>query len=143
MSSEASLWQRVRAGLSAYGHLQRIETGVTGDAGVPDINYCFGGREGWLELKHGIAPARASTSVFKSQRGLDPSQIEWLMYRWKCGGRAFILTQLGSELLLHHAAEATRFNSYNLSQLRATTLFYHTGPMNIPGWRRVAEGLIA
>ena len=50
--SEKNLWERVRVRLKDFGHLQRVETGMMTDAGVPDVNYCFGGSEGWIELKH-------------------------------------------------------------------------------------------
>lgn len=136
--SEANLWQRVRKGLEGFGHLQRIESGVT-DSGIPDVNYCFGGKEGWFEMKHGDEPKRITTSVFKSQRGLDPQQIEWLLYRWKNGGRVFILAQVGAWLVLLHGSQAARFNDMTLEDMKRVADWHHRGAMTSDLWRQVAE----
>lgn len=57
-------------------HWQRIETGWTA-AGVPDVNYCAGGVEGWLELK-----AVAGFLVT-----IRPMQAAWAARRLRAGGR--------------------------------------------------------
>lgn len=60
-------------------HWQAVETWSTGQ-GVPDVNFCFGGVEGWIENK--------STSGWVVD--LSPSQIGWIERRIRNGGRVFI-----------------------------------------------------
>ena len=61
------------------GHLQPVETGLI-SAGVPDMNYCCDGVEGWVEMKQtrhwGVT--------------LEPEQVSWLHRRARCGGRVFV-----------------------------------------------------
>jgi hypothetical protein len=60
-------------------HFQRVETGGTG-LGIPDLNYCFAGCEGWVELK-----ATTAWAV-----GLRPEQVAWLCRRARAGGRVYV-----------------------------------------------------
>lgn len=59
-------------------HWVRIET-MTG-RGVPDLNYCGAGKEGWVETK--LAKGWMV--------GLRPEQVAWLMRRHRAGGKVFI-----------------------------------------------------
>ena len=140
--SESNLWERLRKGLSPFGHLQRIEVGLTVGAGIPDVNFCFSGNEGWIELKHGDPPVRASTVVFKSQRGLDPDQIDWLVYRRKCGGRAWIFIQLGKWLLLFDGIEAPKINHCTTQQLLDLAIWKRSGAMHEADWKSLVEMLL-
>lgn len=139
--SEKNLWERVRVRLKDFGHLQRVETGMMTDAGVPDVNFCFSGVEGWVELKHAIPPARAATVVFKSQRGLEPQQIEWLLYRHRCGGRVFILAQIGKWLLLVEGKHAARFNHCTLQELQDLAVWKRSGAVPEAGWKELGAAL--
>lgn len=56
-------------------HWQSVETGGTG-LGVPDSNYCYDGREGWIEFKQ--------TSGYAVT--LRPEQVGWLTRRAAAGG---------------------------------------------------------
>ena len=60
-------------------HWQAIETGGTG-RGIPDMNFCFGGIEGWVENKLTTADAV----------NLSPEQVGWIERRCRAGGRVFI-----------------------------------------------------
>ena len=135
--SEQNLWYKVKAGLEVFGHIQRVETGAIA-AGVPDVNYCIeGGYEGWLELKRGSIPARESTIVFKSQRGLEPSQVDWLLIRSKVGGRCFVLIQLDKEMLLFAGYDAARINTSTIVELRELAIWKHEGPCKQETWRQL------
>jgi len=57
-------------------HWQPVETWSTGQ-GVPDTNYCFGGAEGWIELKQ--------TSSWRV--AVSPEQVAWAERRIRAGGR--------------------------------------------------------
>jgi hypothetical protein len=60
-------------------HWQSVETWSTG-RGVPDINYCLDGIEGWIEAK------RTATNAV----GMRPEQVAWIEMRVRAGGRVFI-----------------------------------------------------
>lgn len=78
---DGGLWQEVRKYLKPGWDFQRIETGLTG-GGVPDVNFCCDGIEGWLELKW--------TPGWKPR--IRPEQIGWAERRLRNGGRVLMLT---------------------------------------------------
>jgi hypothetical protein len=78
MAIDGGLSQLFQANLRGF-HWQRIETGGTG-LGIPDLNYCCRGVEGWVELK-----LTQAWSV-----PLRPEQVGWLMRRSRAGGRCHI-----------------------------------------------------
>ena len=63
-------------------HWQRIETGGVG-RGIPDLNYCVGGIEGWVEGKR-------VTSGRRLDSPLSPEQSAWIERRARAGGRVTI-----------------------------------------------------
>lgn len=58
---------------------QSVETWSTG-RGVPDLNYCYNGIEGWIELKFTTAWAVK----------MEPGQVAWIERRKRAGGRVFL-----------------------------------------------------
>lgn len=60
-------------------HWQSVETWSTG-RGVPDLNYCCDGAEGWIEMKR----------VNGWRCRIDPEQIAWMERRIRAGGRVFL-----------------------------------------------------
>ena len=72
--------------------------------GTPDVNFL----NGWLELKHlPNWPVRANTPV---QLGhFTPRQRIWLRKRWRAGGGAWLLLQVGSDWLLFDGDIAAQF----------------------------------
>lgn len=65
---------------------QNVETGLT-SLGVPDLNFCIEGVEGWIEMK-----ATAHWAVT-----LRPNQIGWLLTRKRHGGQVFIAVRRRTE----------------------------------------------
>lgn len=60
-------------------HWQSIETaGIA--SGVPDSNFCYRSKEGWIEFK--------TTSKWKPN--IHPAQIAWISQRLRAGGHVFI-----------------------------------------------------
>jgi hypothetical protein len=116
VSSERALWRTVRAKLSPFGRLERVENGA--GEGTPDVAYCLrGGHKdspyywnlpdqipvrgfsGWLELKHlGRWPKRADTPVRVSSLTLE--QVVWLEEWGRVGGSTYLLLQVASCYLL-------------------------------------------
>jgi hypothetical protein len=58
---------------------QSVETWSTGQ-GVPDLNYCLDGVEGWIELK------QTDANVVD----IRPEQIAWAERRTRAGGRVLL-----------------------------------------------------
>lgn len=131
--SESNLWTRTRDGLKSYGHLIRVENML--EAGTPDVNYCLHKSDGWVELKHAKKPARDSTVVFKSQRGLDPEQITWIMLRRRAGGRVFVFIQVGDDLLLFDGLIAPQLNTLTFNEMVMAAMWHRHGNMSPQLWK--------
>ncbi len=94
---------------------QSIETGGVG-LGVPDLNYCFAGQEGWLELKQTQAMAVS----------IDAVQVAWIERRLRAGGRVFVAVrrhcpsgprrEARDELWLLHGAQSRNLHDHGLGQ---------------------------
>lgn len=78
MSTDGSLRQLYRKHLPMIDW-QPVETWSTG-RGVPDVNFCVNGIEGWIENK--------ITSGWKVK--VRPEQVGWAERRTRAGGRVFI-----------------------------------------------------
>lgn len=78
-------------------HFQSVETWSTGQ-GVPDLNYCVDGAEGWIELK------KSDGWVVN----FEPAQIAWLERRARAGGRVFVFVRRKRDELYVLPASAAR-----------------------------------
>lgn len=78
-SDDGGLRGLFRTHLKPHADMQAVETGLIA-AGVPDLNYCASGREGWIEMKQ--TDGWAVT--------LRPEQVGWLCRRARAGGRVFV-----------------------------------------------------
>jgi hypothetical protein len=84
----------VRIFEGAGGHVSMVESPET-SPGVPDLNWCVDGQEGWTELKvqqkDGSAPE------------IRPAQYAWIRRRIRAGGKVNLLCMLndGSVLNVH------------------------------------------
>jgi len=79
MATDGGLNMLLQSHLRFGWHWQRVETAALG-AGVPDLNYCHGKFEGWLELK--------SCSGWRVT--LRPEQYAWISRRIRTGGNVFV-----------------------------------------------------
>lgn len=131
IGSERTLRQRLSEGLRPYGLLYPIECNIVG---VSDVTYLIEGVDGWIELKHGTAPVKETTPVFKSQHGLKPEQITWIMLRRQHGGRSFILAQVDRHLFLLDGTLAPQFNSMTMGDLLSFCSWHHHGGMTAKDW---------
>jgi hypothetical protein len=82
-------------------HWQPVETGLI-SMGVPDINYCYEGIEGWIEYKK---------SDLNDRIGFRPEQIGWIKDRLRHGGRVHVavLVEFPYSMALFHGAIANEW----------------------------------
>lgn len=119
--SERTFWRRVSVELRALGgRWERVENGLS--EGMPDVNYCVQGVEGWLELKwaYGLPGARSGKGVFEyyMNHGLLASQVTWALTQDNAGGRVHILAGArGYVWLLDATLHANSFNQYSVAEL--------------------------
>jgi len=98
-------------------HWQTIELSFS-MRGIPDKNYCFDGKEGWLEFKN-----TNGRSV-----PLRPEQIGWLMRRVRHGGRAFIAVRQKKNDTLWLIPGADAEQAKHLGLTNQKWLHWYNGP---------------
>ena len=125
---ESRLWQHVRTALCRAArrsqfplYLTRVENPL--NTGHPDVEYCYRGAAGVVELKARHAwPKRSGTPV--RLRHYTAEQRDELKARHAAGGRAFVLLQVADEYLLIPIPQAlligqtTREELYRISAQR-------------------------
>lgn len=140
--SEAQLWKRVRDAVGDAGHWDRREGNPV--PGCPDVSYCVDGVEGHIELKHHPDfPARPGTAVFgaRTARGMRDDQVAWFYRRLRAGGRAYILAQVDTTIVLMHGSCAPYFNGYSSDTLRGHALWSIVGKSTPRDWTRFLNSL--
>jgi hypothetical protein len=93
MKPEQALWQLIKPYVP--GHRERVENAAM--VGGPDVNYCFNGKETWIELK---------VAKTENQDVLDllrPEQKIWHLKRVIQGGKVFVLIRYRNKLVLLRA----------------------------------------
>lgn len=103
---------------------EHVENGL--GAGMPDINYCMFGCEGWVEIKCPTIPARVTSALFGSSHQLGIEQSNWFLRQAAAGGRAYlfiatreILMLVGSALVERHSV----FNKLPLAEFKTQALW--------------------
>jgi len=139
---ESKVYERLRERLLRPGdRLGRVENGL--EAGWPDVNYCLlGGREGWIEIKAPILPAKPSTPLLASQHNLTVEQSNFFLAQHNAGGLAFlfIATELGVILIGAEVAKDRKIvNSSTVDELRMLSRFASDLPVPPEGWVKVRE----
>lgn len=116
---EANVFARLKERVMRPGdRMDRIENGLA--AGWPDVNYCFVGREGWIELKAPDAPVNEATPLFGSNHPLSIDQANWFLNQARAKGRAFLFIGTQRYLLLISGklcTEPGRINTATLAVL--------------------------
>lgn len=131
--SENGMWLYMRKLFPQQGHgdWQRIEDSLS--KGVPDVNYCIAGVEGWIELKYIEEwPKRDKTPVrFRWTK----EQRIWAGRRLRAGGVVWVLLKVGltRDWLLFYCDELVRNNlglTINKAGLLDIAVFHSRG--NLP-----------
>jgi hypothetical protein len=84
MTEATQVWHVMRDKVAAYGHWERVENAA--GSGMPDVNYCVNGVEGWVELK-------IAERVGSKPPKLTLGQVMWAEERARNRGRAFLLVR--------------------------------------------------
>lgn len=129
---EKTFWATIlRPKLSPYGHLERIESETR--LGIPDVNYCLVGREGWWETKY--LPSWPRPNSIVRFRHFTIEQLQWALTRHRAGGRAGLMARIDRDYLFFDppAMEAIyngvkRPELERLAMVRASHVF-PTAPM--------------
>jgi hypothetical protein len=87
MTPEQKFWQLLKPHVP--GHVNRIENTVGN--GIPDVNFCYKGKETWIELKAG-SKLRDSQKIWHQQRAL-------------AGGRVFVIERALTVIRITRATE--------------------------------------
>ena len=121
MLKESSLRRRVKRLIKdakdTYNsdvHVSWVESHDT-SIGIPDLNYCSGRVEGWLELKAG------------PDIEVRASQVRWMKDRIKAGGHPLFLIEWGNMFLIipGSAASDLRLNPCLENALRLASSVWH------------------
>ena len=120
---EKQLYQRIKEIEGTYrgntARWMRVENVLL--PGVPDVNYCINGAEGWLELKCPPVKANEQTAVFGGAHGLSPVQMAWALSQAQAGGRCFLLTANEHFTYLHDLCWLSeRYSATVLNKLSRT-----------------------
>lgn len=114
--SEKTDWVMLRDKIKFHlDRWDRMENGV--GVGMPDINFCIMGCEGWIEMKSPTEPQRRSTPLFGSNHCLSQDQKNWMKRQTDAGGRAFILIGTGKRFMLIHGKHADGLNEMTVEEL--------------------------
>jgi hypothetical protein len=93
--SESSIYARLKERITRpTDRFERVENGM--GAGMPDVNYCICGVEGWIEIKYPEEPKRPTTALFSGNHHVSVEQCNWMLKQSNAGGISwlFIATKL-------------------------------------------------
>lgn len=111
---------------------ERVENGLI--VGMPDVNYCIVGQEGWMEIKCPQEPARPSTALFGSNHEVSIDQINWMHSQHLAGGVSWLFIGTSSRLMLINggrvASLGREINKLTVAQLEAQAAWRTPVPVN-------------
>lgn len=91
-------------GVLPEGDYSRVEPPPS--PGIPDLNFCISGVEGWIELK----VLRKGRFPF-AERFLRTSQKRWIRIRHRNRGRVFVLAKDGDYMVIWRGIDAVRMTA--------------------------------
>lgn len=96
---ESSVFQRLKLRICRpEDRFERVENGLL--TGMPDVNYCLVGVEGWIELKCPDEPKRPDTPLFGSNHKVEVEQRNWMLRQARAGGRGWLFIATEQRLML-------------------------------------------
>jgi hypothetical protein len=120
--------------------IDRMENAI--GEGMPDINYCIEGVEGWIEIKSPIEPKRATTALFGSNHRISQAQMNWFLRQRRAQGVAFLLIETNKRSMLIGASNVDEVNGMTVEQLLCCCLWSASRPiMDAIRWARLRDVL--
>lgn len=110
MRDESALRKTVKKALAGTGHLSWVESHAT-SAGIPDLNYCIEGCEGWVELKSGDFDVKAT-------------QVMWMEDRIVAGGHPIFLVEIDDAFFFVCGSQASELRKDNSVENVAKFAFF-------------------
>lgn len=107
--------------------LDRVENACV--IGMPDINFCSGGKECWIELKSPAEPKRSTTPLLGSNHKLSQDQANWILRQLRAGGRVFVLLATDKRWILISGAFADAINKMTVGELLEAARWTTTKPV--------------
>jgi hypothetical protein len=107
--------------------LDRIENAVV--TGMPDINFCSGGVECWVELKSPKEPVRTTTRLFGSNHRVSQEQANWMLRQRRAGGRCYVLIATDKRWILIGGGLADQINDMTVDQLIDNAVWHTNKPV--------------
>ena len=130
---ENNFKKTLRDALMGHLDLQSIEDKYS--KGIPDLNYCAEGTEGWIELKIMVGwPAMENTPITSALRHLTPEQCNWMRRRTRHGGRTFLFIKIMTtrEFMLFKGEDAREVKDATEERARELALQTWTGSVKVP-----------
>lgn len=120
--------------------LDRVENVVL--TGMPDINFCSGGVECWIEMKSPKEPKRSTTRLFGSNHRLSQDQMNWFKRQSSAGGKGFVLIATDKRWILLGGGLADHINNMTVDELVDNACWSTTKPVrNKEQWTSLRETL--
>jgi hypothetical protein len=91
------MWQTLGPLVKPYGHFERVENAF--GSGMPDVNYCVSGTEGWLELKARPRWPKNPTDHVALDHYTD-QQRRWCKTRCRAKGNVWWMLKCDTEHVL-------------------------------------------
>lgn len=119
--------------------IERIEN--TAGVGTPDINYCIGGTEGWIEMKSPKEPLRANSKLFGGNHKLSQDQKNWFLRQRMAGGKAWVMIATNKRWMLIDGKYADDVNELTIDELKAIACWLALKPILKVQWEDLRETL--
>jgi len=95
--------------------VSRVENAL--ETGMPDVNYCIDGFEGWIEIKYPVEPKRESTPLFGSNHKFSQDQLNWILAQRIAKGTVWLFLVTDKRYLLVHSSWADAINNMTLAAI--------------------------
>lgn len=111
----------------------RIENALV--PGMPDVNYCVNGVEGWIEIKQpSKLPVRDDTAIFGSNHKVSNAQKNWMLRQRRAGGRCWIYVKTNKWQALIDGFYAEEINNWNIKDFKNRSDWFKTSPVRKECW---------
>jgi hypothetical protein len=140
--SESKDYKKLKAKVfTPRDRIDRIENVIL--VGMPDVNYCLQGFEGWIEMKSPTEPKRSTTRLFGSNHRVSQYQMNWALRQIKAKGRVFFLIVTDKRWALIHGAQADGINELTVQQLVMSAIWHSILPIKEEAWKQLRQALMS